>query len=61
MRIFRKHSYQMIEELHQSREEDRYISTFKEQLSNLENLMTLDLEFDKDELDLAWIAKDPTK
>ena len=61
MRIFRKHSDEMITELHQSRDEDKYISTYKEQLSNLEDLMTLDLEFDKEELDLAWVAKDPTK
>lgn len=60
-RIFKKHSYEMINELYEVREEDKYISTYKKQLNSLEDLMTLDLEFDKDELDLAWVAKDPTK
>ncbi|WP_461205650.1 monovalent cation:proton antiporter-2 (CPA2) family protein [Clostridium sp. DL1XJH146] len=63
MRIFRKHDDDMIPELHKKHKEslENYISIYKQQMENLEELMTLDMEMESEELDKAWTGINPDK
>lgn len=58
MRIFRKHNEDMIPELFRKHREgmESYISGYRQEMVNLEELMTLDREMDLDELDKAWVG-----
>jgi CPA2 family monovalent cation:H+ antiporter-2/glutathione-regulated potassium-efflux system ancillary protein KefC len=61
MRIFRKHDEEMIPELYKMHREDEasYISMYQKHNADLEELMSLDLDQDMDELDKAWTAANP--
>jgi CPA2 family monovalent cation:H+ antiporter-2/glutathione-regulated potassium-efflux system ancillary protein KefC len=61
MRIFRRHDQDMMPELYKTHREDKenYISTYQKQSSDLEKLMSMDLESDMEELDKAWAAENP--
>jgi hypothetical protein len=60
-RIFRKNDEAMMPELHKILlpGEGNYISTYQKHIADLEELMTLDLNVDMEELDKAWIAANP--
>ena len=61
MRIFRKHDEDMMPELYKMHreDEDNYISMYQKHNADLEELMTLDLNTDMEELDKAWTAANP--
>ncbi len=61
MRIFRKHDHEMMPELYKTHREDQenYISTYQKHSSDLEELMSMDLDSDLEELDKAWTAENP--
>lgn len=61
MRIFRKHNEDMVQELYKRHQEDMdsYISVYQQQMENLEELMTFDLDMDSDVLDKAWKSASP--
>ena len=61
MRIFRKHDEEMLPELYKMHREDEanYISMYQKHNADLEELMTLDLNADMEELDKAWTAANP--
>ncbi len=60
-RIFRKHDEEMIPELYEMHREDEasYISMYQKHNEDLEELMSLDLNQDMEELDKAWTAANP--
>ena len=61
MRIFRKNEEEMMPELYKMhrQDEDSYISMYQKHNEDLEELMTLDLHSDMEELDKAWTAANP--
>ena len=61
MLIFRKNDEEMMPELYKMHreDEDRYISMYQKHNVDLEELMTLDLNVDMEELDKAWTAANP--
>ena len=61
MRIFRKNDEEMMPELYKilRQDEDSYISMYQKHNTDLEELMTLDLSSDMEELDKAWTAANP--
>jgi voltage-gated potassium channel Kch len=61
MRIFRKNDEEMMPELYKMhrQDEDSYISMYQKHNEDLEELMTLDLNSDMEELDKAWTAANP--
>ena len=61
MRIFRKNDEEMMPELYKMHREDEenYISLYQKHNADLEELMTLDLNVDMEELDKAWTAANP--
>ena len=63
MRLFRKNDEGMMPELYQMHREDeeKYISMYQQQSAVLEELMTLDTQIDRDEVDKAWTAANPEK
>ena len=60
-RIFRKNDEAMMPELYKilRQDEDNYISMYQKHNADLEELMTLDLNVDMEELDKAWTAANP--
>ncbi len=62
-RIFRKNDEDMMPELYKihREDEDSYISMYQKHNADLEELMTLDLNSDLEELDKAWTAGNPEK
>lgn len=60
-RIFRKNDEAMMPELYKilRQGEDNYISMYQKHTADLEELMTLDLNVDMEELDKAWTAANP--
>lgn len=60
-RIFRKNDEAMMPELYKihRQDEDNYISMYQKHNADLEELMTLDLNVDMEELDKAWTASNP--
>lgn len=59
-RIFSKKDEEMMPELYKLQsEEASYISHYQQKHADLETLMTRDLNYDSDELDKAWTAKNP--
>lgn len=63
MRLFRKHDEAMMPELYKKLQEDEagYVSLYRQQSTNLEELMQLDLNEDLESLDKAWSVMDPEK
>jgi len=63
MRIFRKNDEEMMPELYKMHreDEDRYISMYQKHNEDLEELITLDLHSDNEELDKAWTAANPER
>jgi len=63
MRIFQKNDEEMMPELYKMHREDeeQYISMYQKHTADLEELMTLDLNVDLEELDKAWTAANPEK
>jgi len=63
MRIFKKHNEDMIPELYKKQNEDldNYISLYQQHMSNLEELMILDIKMDDEEIDNAWTTSNPYK
>jgi CPA2 family monovalent cation:H+ antiporter-2/glutathione-regulated potassium-efflux system ancillary protein KefC len=61
MRIFRKNDEEMMPELYKMhrQDEDSYVSMYQKHNEDLEELMTLDLNADMEELDKAWTAANP--
>ncbi len=61
MRIFRRHDQKMMPELYKTHceDEENYISTYQKHSSDLEELMSMDLGSDMEELDKAWTAENP--
>lgn len=61
MRIFHKHDEEMLPELYKTRREDecKYVSMYQQHNADLEELMTLDLNMDLEEVDKAWTAQNP--
>ncbi len=61
MRIFRKNDEEMMPELYKMhrQDEDSYVSMYQKHNKDLEELMTLDLNADMEELDKAWTAANP--
>lgn len=61
MRIFRKNDEEAMPELYKIHREDEasYISMYQKHNSDLEELMTIDLSADMEELDKAWTAANP--
>ncbi len=61
MRIFRKKDEEMMPELYKMhrKDEDSYISMYQKHNADLEELMTLDLNSDMEEIDKAWNAANP--
>jgi len=61
MRIFRKNDEEMMPELYKMhrKDEESYISMYQKHNADLEELMTLDLNVDMEELDKAWTAANP--
>ena len=61
MRIFQKNDEEMMPELYKIHREDRdsYISMYQKHNADLEELITLDLNSDMDNVDKAWTAKNP--
>ncbi len=61
MRIFRKNDEEMMPKLYRMHREDeeRYVSMYQQQTSDLEELMKLDEQIDRDEVDKAWTAINP--
>lgn len=62
-RIFRKKDEEMMPELYtlHREDEDKYISMYQKHNADLEELMTLDLVTDMEELDKAWSGSSPDK
>lgn len=60
-RFFRKKDEEMMPELYKihREDEDQYISMYRKQNTDLEELMKLDGDTDMDELDKAWTAQNP--
>ena len=60
-RIFRKNDEDMMPELYKMlrEDEDKYISMYQKHNEDLEELMTLDLTSDLEEIDKAWTAANP--
>jgi len=60
-RIFRKNDEEMMPELYKihREDEDNYVSMYQKHNADLEEIMTLDLNLDMEELDKAWTAKNP--
>ena len=61
MRIFRKKDADTMPELYKMSQQDEksYISLYKNHQAELEELMSLDLKSDLEEVDKAWTAKNP--
>ncbi len=61
MRIFRKNNEDTMPELYKFHREDEknYISMYQKHNADLEELMTLDLNMDMEEIDKAWTAANP--
>ena len=61
MRLFRKNDEEMMPELYKIHrdDEEQYISMYQKHNADLEDLMTLDLNLDMEELDKAWTAQNP--
>ena len=61
MCIFRKNDEEMLPQLHKilRQDEDSYISMYQKHNTDLEEIMTLDLSSDMEELDKAWTAANP--
>ena len=61
VRIFRKDDQAKLPELYKILQEgeDKYITMYQKHNSDLEELMTLDLESERDKLDKAWTAANP--
>ena len=60
-RLFRKNDEDMMPELYKilREDEDKYISMYQKHNADLEELMTLDLNTDVEDLDKAWTAANP--
>ncbi len=60
-RLFRKNDEDMMPELYKTlrEDEDKYISMYQKHNADLEEIMTLDLKADMEELDKAWTAANP--
>jgi len=60
-RIFRKNDEAMMPELHKIHRQDegKYISMYQKHNADLEEIMTLDLNVDMEEIDKAWTAANP--
>ncbi|BHH85490.1 hypothetical protein LA52FAK_37790 [Desulforhopalus sp. 52FAK] len=60
-RIFRKKDEEIMPDLYRMHreDEDQYISMYQKHNADLEEIMSLDLETDTEELDKAWTAKNP--
>lgn len=63
MRLFRKNDEEMMPELYKTHREDEehYVSMYRQQTADLEELMEHDLNMDMEELDKAWTAQNPEK
>ena len=63
MRIFQKNDEAMLPKLYKTYREDKenYILMYQKHTADLEELMTLDLNLDMEELDKAWTAANPEK
>lgn len=60
-RIFSRKDDEMMTELYDLRaNSERYINAYQQRHSELETLMAQDLEFDNEELEKAWTAKNPS-
>lgn len=60
MRLFKKKDEQLMPELHMSRDKkESYIALYQAHNADLEKLMALELDTYKNELDIAWTAKNP--
>jgi CPA2 family monovalent cation:H+ antiporter-2/glutathione-regulated potassium-efflux system ancillary protein KefC len=61
MRIFRKKDEKSMPTLYEKylEDEDSYISMYQQHMTELEALMAFDMEADAEELDKAWMAKNP--
>jgi len=62
-RLFRKNDEGKMPELYLTHREDeeKYVSMYQQQTADLEELMSLDLITDMEELDKAWTAQNPEK
>ncbi len=61
MRIFNKHNDEMINEMHKRKHDgmESFISGYRKQMNDLEELMKLDMEMESEELDRAWTGHNP--
>jgi len=61
MRTFKKHNERMMPALYEKAKEDveGYISLYQQHMAELEELMVFDLNTDMEELDKAWMVKNP--